>query len=34
MSIDPSLRRQCGAALAVVAVFLGALWAVGLLRPM
>jgi hypothetical protein len=34
MWFDPALRRQLASALMVVAAFLGALWAVGLIRPL
>jgi hypothetical protein len=34
MRFDPALRRQFASAVAVLVVFLGALWAVGLIRPL
>ena len=34
MRLDPALGRHCASALAVLVVFLGALWAIGLIRPL
>ena len=34
MRLDPPLRRQFAGAAAILVIFLGALWAAGLLRPM
>jgi len=34
MRVDPSLRRQFAGAFTVLMVFLGALWAIGLIRPL
>jgi len=34
MGFGPALRRHLASAFTVVAIFLGALWAVGLIRPL
>jgi hypothetical protein len=34
VSFSPALRQLLASALTVLAIFLGALWAVGLIRPL
>jgi hypothetical protein len=34
MWFGPALRQHLASALAVIVIFLGALWAVGLIRPL
>jgi hypothetical protein len=33
MRLDPAVKQQFGRAFAVLVVFLGTLWAIGLIRP-